>query len=149
TRLTRQLNQKSPYRLRVHQIEVPSRLVREHDCRLICQGARDGDPLLLAARQTMRPPLKFFTEPNPFEEESRPIGHLSARKFSEPQHRQHHVFQRGKLREQKMELKHETDSFEADPCALSLVSDRHFNTIHSNDTAVRMVEQPEIGRAHV
>ena len=38
----------------VHLVEVAGRLIRQHQLRLIDQGARNADPLLLSCRETRR-----------------------------------------------------------------------------------------------
>src|SRR4051794_39461102 len=52
-------------------VEVSGRLVGQQDRRAVDEGARDGDPLLLAARQLVREPALLAREPDQVEH----LGH--------------------------------------------------------------------------
>ena len=84
-------------------VEITGRLVSEHDGGRGDQRARQCDALALAARQFAGSVLDAIGEPHALQDTcrrgARPLGRLAA---DEQRHR--HVVERGKFRQQMMEL---------------------------------------------
>src|SRR5262245_17307694 len=81
-------------------VEGRSRLVEQHDLRLHGEGPRDGDPLLLAARQVGRIVPGPVAQSHPLEQAARRGLGLAPRKLAHLDGRQHDVLEGGHMREE-------------------------------------------------
>src|SRR6266478_5741416 len=92
-----------------HRVQTGARLIGEDQRRAVGQGARNGNPLLLAARELRGPMGKTLGEAQS-EEKIGSAPALQARRdgFRE-HHREHHILERVEGREQVEGLKHVPD----------------------------------------
>ena len=90
-------------------VEVAGRLVGEHGARRQHDGARDGDALLLAARQLAGLVLEAVRRGRPASSTARAARAASSQALARDQRRHHDVLERGEVRQQVMELEDEAD----------------------------------------
>jgi hypothetical protein len=93
-------------------IEVAGRLVAEHQARLVDERARDGDALLLAARQLAGPVLDAVAKPDLLDQltrQRRPIAPLRLLGAAGDERRHQDVLDDRALRQQAVILKDEAD----------------------------------------
>src|SRR5579862_2559645 len=82
------------------------RLVEEEHLWLHRECPRDGHALLLAAGEPRRVLRRLRTEPDPVEQRPRPLLDLAARLFLQLDGADHHVVERGEVREEVEVLEH-------------------------------------------
>ena len=108
-------------------VEVAGRLVGEEERRIVGERARDGDALLLAARE-----LRRIVMARDRRARRRPAAHRRARAASLHAgnlHRHQHVLERRQRREQMKELEHEADPLAAQPRERVLVERRDVDAV--------------------
>jgi hypothetical protein len=97
-------------------VQAGDRLVRNDETRLLSERTGDCDPLLLAARQTVRPGMGLLEHANPFQafERLELVGSLKAAKDSAPkggmaQPSAQHIFERSQPPHEIIVLKNDSD----------------------------------------
>src|SRR5262252_2920026 len=98
-------------------VEVPGRLVGQQDRRVVDQRARDGDALLLSARELVRMMVGAVAQADEFEHLLRtlvPLGRLH--RVAAVEERQLDVVERRRPRQQVENLEHEPDLLVAHGC---------------------------------
>src|SRR5690606_9235576 len=100
-------------------VEIAGGLISQHQCRLRDQGAGHRRTLALAAGKLMRSMREARTQAHPFEQIARPPLGLGGTLASHQQ-RHGHILERRELRQQVMELVHETQLVVAQRAALAL-----------------------------
>src|SRR5436305_5149110 len=98
---------------RVGSIEVAGWFVGQNDSRVVGQRAGDGHSLLFASGEMTARSPQFVTQANRVQPAGSAFAHLAIGKFPKLAHRDHHVFLRGEILHQKMELKNEADELAA------------------------------------
>ena len=95
-------------------VKITGRLVGQHQFRRIGQRAGDSNPLLLPAGQFARIMIQSRTKPQAAQQCFRSFfcGLLT---HTSNQLRHHHIFQRGKVGQQMVELIDETEQIAPDP----------------------------------
>ena len=101
-------------------IEAGAGFVGQNERRIVRQRARDGDPLLLAAREVLRPVAKSLRQPEPGQQFGGALALPAPRHDVGERHRQHHVLDRAEGREQVEALEHIADMAGAKPVAARL-----------------------------
>src|ERR671936_856228 len=89
-------------------IEVTGRFVGQNQLRIIDEGACDGDPLLLSARQFFGQRVHAMLKPHPFEY-LKGLALLRRERQSEDAHHERDVLKDGEPRDQPEILKDEAD----------------------------------------
>ncbi len=107
-------------------VQVAGRLVAEQDRRLVDQRPRDGDALLLAAGELVRPVVRAVGQADAAEQLERLPLAPGSRTIPVIQERRHHIFQGGRPRQQVEVLEDEADAPVADLGQLVRVKARHF-----------------------
>jgi hypothetical protein len=90
-------------------IEVAGRLVGQDDPRVVCQRARDSHTLLFTSGKMAAGSSQFVAQANRFQQAGGTFAHLAIGKLPKLAHGDHHIFLRGEVFHQKMELKNEAD----------------------------------------
>src|SRR5436190_1890166 len=124
-------------------IEVPGRLVRQQDRRLVDQRARDGDALLLAARQLVGIVIHALAEADDLEDlfgAAMPLGGLHLRRPGVVEQQQLDVVERRRPRQQVEALEHEADLLVPDDGELVLGQLRHVLAVEEVLPAGRPIE---------
>ena len=83
--------------LAVAAVEVPGRLVGQHDGRVVGDGAGDRRALALAAGKLVRALHNVIAEIELVEDGRRPVAHLGGAEPAEPAHRDQHIVEQGEL----------------------------------------------------
>src|SRR5690606_18766085 len=104
--------------VRGHLVEVPGRLVREHQLRTVGERAGYGDALLLAARELARAVREPMLEPQRAEQLTGARQGFGSRDTGD-QLRKHHVLLGGEVGQQMVELIDEAEMVAAQPRALA------------------------------
>src|SRR5262249_25024545 len=81
----------------------------ENDVRIVCQRTRNGDPLLFAAGKMTAGPSQLVAQAYAVKQLGGAIAHLRIRELAKLTHRDHHIFLRGEVLHQEMELKNEAN----------------------------------------
>ena len=124
------------------EVEVAGRLVGEHQVRVVDQGAGQGDPLLLAARQRLRVRAGAIAEPDLGEEIERAIAIGGCGPAVELQ-RQQQVLGYGQGRDQVERLEEEADVAAPEPGPGGLVERVQSDSVDADRAAVGPVEPAE------
>ena len=122
-------------------VEVSRRLVRQQDRRIVDEGPRDRDPLLLAARQLAREAALPVRQPEQLERLLRVHG--AVREVSRVEQRQGDVLDRARAREQVEILKDESDATAPDARERGFVEGRDVDRLEEVPAARRPVEAAE------
>src|SRR5438093_13573279 len=120
-------------------VEFARGLVREEQGRIVRQGNRDGDPLLLAAAHLVRPMARTVGEADEVEEFLRPS--LPGRAvFGGEAHRQLDVFLGGERRDEVEELEDEARLAQSISDELSVAHVDQVGAVHLDPTRGRAVD---------
>jgi hypothetical protein len=92
-------------------VQVSGRLIGQDDTWIVREGTRDGHPLLFATGKMAARPFRLFPETDFVEEKLRTLDHFRFAQLIQAPHRDHYVFLRGKIFEEKMELEDESEEF--------------------------------------
>ena len=126
----------------VGRVEVAGRLVGEDERGIVGESERDGDALLLAPAQFLRPLPPFGLEAHQIEQRLRAcmaLGFGDARH----DHRQLEVLERGDARNEIEELKHEADAQQAMLFERALVHLREILSIDDDLSRRRPIDSAE------
>jgi hypothetical protein len=113
-------------------VEIARRLVGEENPRLIGERPRDGDALLLAARELRRKVIETIAQPHPAQQLARAIARAA---FSAELQRHLHVFERRECGDQLKALEHEADFLAAQLRALVFVHRREIGVVEDHRAA--------------
>src|SRR6266566_4810686 len=120
-------------------VELSCGLVREKQGRIVRQGDRDGDPLLLAAAQLVRPMARTLGEADEIKEFLRPS--LPGRAvFGGEAHRQLDVLLSGQRRDEVEELEDEARLSQSIPNEFSVAEVDEVGSVHLDPTRGRAVD---------
>ena len=122
---------------------LPGRLVGQDDQRIVRHGSRDRDALAHAAGQLARPLVCGVLHAQFGQQISPPLAHLSPAQFSELAHRHHDVCECREFRQQKVELKDETELFEPEGGKIVIFQRRGLALFQQDVALGRDVEQPQ------
>ncbi len=129
-------------RARVLAIEVPRRLIGEHDERLVDERACDGDTLLLPSRKFRRPVLEPVSQPNIAQNPLCGTRGVPARGPGY-EARQHHILDRGEFRQEMVQLEDETDLLPAQLGEITIRKPRDLARVEKNFARVGAIERAE------
>ncbi len=122
-------------------IEVPGRFIREQDAGPADKGARERNPLLLAARELGRRVFEPVAEAETLEQlDAAPAGLGLGHRLGGVGERHDHVVERTRSRQQIEALEHESDPLVADAAALVGRHVRDLTTLEPVLARARMVE---------
>src|SRR5215469_4924022 len=97
--------------LRVGSIQIAGRFVRQNDVRIVCERTCDSDALLFASRKMTARPSQLVAQAYAVKQLGGAFAHLRIRELAKFTHGDHHIFLRGEVLHQEMELKDEADEF--------------------------------------
>jgi len=124
-------------------VEIPRRFVGEDHARVVRERTRDGHALLFAAGKMAAGPFRFLPEADFIEEECRALEHFRFAQHIQTPHRDHDVFLRGKIFEEKMELEDESQELVSSSSQRVIDKMRDGFVLDCDPAAVRLIEQAE------
>src|SRR3546814_7094409 len=98
-------------------VEIARGLVAQDQPGVVCKRARDRPPRTLPARQAIDGVLCLPAQPCSGHQLHRAHFGLGTIETAGPSDRQHHIFERGELRQQEMELEHKAETLQPQPGA--------------------------------
>src|SRR2546423_759849 len=127
----------------IRAVEISRRLVGEDHARIVGQGPCDRHPLLFATGKMTARPFRFLPQTDFIEEISGALEHFRFAQPIQPPHRDHDVFLRGEIFEQKMELKDESEQL-VSFSRKGVIGEMRDGLVLDRDPAtVRLIEQAE------
>ena len=127
-------------------VQVAGWLVREKDARPVGEGARERDPLLLAARELGGVVVEPTGQPDPVQQPGRALAQLARGAVAEELERHEHVLERGERGQQMKGLEDEADVLRTKLGALVLGKNGEVHSVEPHVPRGGLVEagqQPE------
>src|SRR5262245_65510953 len=90
-------------------VEIAGWFVRQDDARIVCERACNSDSLLFTAGKMTAGPSQLVAQAYAVKQVGSAIAHLRIRELAKLAHGDHHIFLRGEILHQEMELKDEAD----------------------------------------
>src|SRR2546423_9091915 len=125
----------------VFAVEIPRRFVGEDDARVVREGTSDSHPLLFAAGKMPARPFRFLPEADFLEKKLGTLHHFRFAQLIPAPHRDHHVFLRGKIFEEEMELEDESQQLVPLSGERVVLELGDIFVLDTDTAAVRLIEQ--------